>query len=162
MDWPPNREGLSWFLERVWPEVRKRRPEARLKVAGSGEAGWLSAHEGFDWLGRITCVEELYRDAHAVIAPVHFGGGTKIKVVEAFSHGRPVFATLGARLGSGLSGENFALLSDDPAAWISAMVGADKGSLAKRGVAAFHEAEGIFGAEQAGRTFISLLTGKGA
>jgi glycosyltransferase involved in cell wall biosynthesis len=161
MDWPPNREGLEWFLEKVWPRVRAERPGVRLKVAGSGDASWLAEYDGFEWLGKVRSVEDLYGNVHAMIAPVHFGSGTKIKVVEAVSHGRAVFATRGAFQGSGLSKTNLALLSDDPGTWVDRMKAIGTSELALLGEAALQEAKQIFGAESAAEKFESLLSGSG-
>ena len=38
-------------------------------------------------------VQPLYERCHAVIAPLRAGGGSRIKILEAFSYGRPVIAT---------------------------------------------------------------------
>jgi glycosyltransferase involved in cell wall biosynthesis len=161
MDWPPNREGLEWFLEKVWPRVRAERPGVKLKVAGSGDASWLADRNGFEWLGKVRSVEELYSSVHAMIAPVHFGSGTKIKVVESVSHGRAVFATRGAFLGSGLSERNLALLSDDPGTWVDRMKAVGTAELASLGAAALEEAKQIFSSEQAAKKFETLLFSSG-
>ncbi|MBR6441524.1 MAG: glycosyltransferase, partial [Bacteroidales bacterium] len=34
MDWIPNREGVEWLLEKVWPVVHREVPQARLYLAG--------------------------------------------------------------------------------------------------------------------------------
>lgn len=159
MDWPPNRAGLRWFLEKVWPKVRMKRPGARLRVAGSGDGRWLKAYagQGFEWLGRIESVPQFYAGVHAALVPVHFGSGTKIKLVESARYGRAAFATPAALSGSGLSGESLALLSDDPESWIEALAGANVPALAERGRAAFTEASRLFGARTAAERFLSLL-----
>ncbi|MGZ3655468.1 MAG: glycosyltransferase [Bdellovibrionota bacterium] len=164
MDWPPNREGLIWFLEKVWPRVRERRADIKLRIAGSGDARWLDRYRefSFEWLGRINSPRAFYESIHASLAPVHFGSGTKIKLVEAVSNGRTVFATPAALAGSGMSGAALGVLSDSPDAWVEAMTEATLGDLAKKGQLVFDEARGLFGAKTAAETFLSLLGGSGA
>src|SRR5262249_41632801 len=43
--------------------------------------------------GLVPDVAPYYRDADVAIVPVRAGGGTRIKVLEAFSYGCPVVAT---------------------------------------------------------------------
>ena len=38
LDWPPNRDGLSWFLTKVWPKLQVEKPELKLLIAGSGNS----------------------------------------------------------------------------------------------------------------------------
>ena len=45
------------------------------------------------FLGEVPDLHPYYAQAHAVLAPIRAGGGTRIKVLEAFSYGRPVVAT---------------------------------------------------------------------
>ena len=33
---PPNSEGIAWFAERIWPAIRRARPDAILLVVGRG------------------------------------------------------------------------------------------------------------------------------
>ena len=44
-------------------------------------------------VGAVGSVAEAYRSAHAAIVPIRAGGGTRIKVLEAFAYRRPVVAT---------------------------------------------------------------------
>jgi polysaccharide biosynthesis protein PslH len=47
--------------------------------------------------GRVADLRSLYAASHVVLAPLRAGGGTRIKVLEAMAHARPVVATpLGA------------------------------------------------------------------
>ncbi len=92
----PNREGVERFLARAWPRVRAARPEARLLLAGAAPAAdrarW-AAHPGVAAPGFVDDLEAAYRDAALAVAPVWCGGGTNIKVLEAFAHGRACVTT---------------------------------------------------------------------
>lgn len=91
-----NAHGLRWFLRKVWPHVLRRRPHARLVLAGSAPGRlrrFASAQSGIDWLGRVDDPAELYARAAVFLAPVLFGAGTNIKVLEGAAFGRPGVVT---------------------------------------------------------------------
>src|SRR5690606_28854424 len=70
--------------------------EALIRIVGSGAPPGLSEVrrlEGVRLIGRVADVGPEYGDADAVIVPIRGGGGTRIKVLEAFAHGRPVVST---------------------------------------------------------------------
>ncbi|MBN8848691.1 MAG: glycosyltransferase [Sphingomonas sp.] len=89
-----NVEALRWLLDEVWPHVRASLPEARLRVLGkvAGEPG-LNWPDGAERVGFVDDVAAEYRTARVALAPLLFGSGVKIKVVEALGHGVPVVAT---------------------------------------------------------------------
>lgn len=160
LDWPPNREGLAWFLREIWPEVVKQRPEIRLRIAGSGDASWLVNHfpRNFEWLGRIDSIEDFYAGIHAALAPIPFGGGTKIKVVEAARFGRSLLTTHAAMDGSGLSRGAMALVSDHAKDWIETLLALDPSELSGKGQQAFTEASSAFDSTEAAARFLSLFS----
>lgn len=88
----PNRYGIEWFLERVWPRVRAVTASAELLVVGAGSEAYTRP-DGVRGLGFVDRLDEIYARACAAIVPVRFGGGSNIKLVEALSYGVPVVAT---------------------------------------------------------------------
>jgi glycosyltransferase involved in cell wall biosynthesis len=99
MDWPPNRDGLKWFLDEVWPEARAARADLGLTIAGAGQADWLKpylAHPGVTFLGRVPALDPVYREAAACLVPIFYGSGTRVKAIEAGTYAR---ACLGTALG---------------------------------------------------------------
>lgn len=81
MAYAPNRFAADRVRERVWPLVLRRRPDARLRIAGRGTDE------------EVDDVAPVFAAASMVLAPVTEGGGTQLKVVEALAHGRVVVAT---------------------------------------------------------------------
>lgn len=104
LDYPPNEEAV-WFLleEFAWRDHP-------LLIVGRGASDGLRAR--IDREKHITLVADaadlgpIYGEAIGVLVPLFSGGGTKLKTIEAFAHGRPVIATpegergLGARAGT--------------------------------------------------------------
>lgn len=90
----PNLAGLRWLLARVWPEILRELPAARLLIAGSICATLTEAlPAGVEKLGRLSEIATAYAQASVVIAPLLQGSGLKIKILEALSFGRPVVTT---------------------------------------------------------------------
>ena len=103
--YPPNRQAVDWLLD-LWPEVRRRMPEARLTIAGRGATPALEARaaqtEGVALLGFVPDLKRLLRESALVVIPISSGGGTKIKTIEAMAAGVPILATPEAAEGLGL------------------------------------------------------------
>jgi glycosyltransferase involved in cell wall biosynthesis len=93
----PNADAVWQLAAHVLPLLRSRGLAVRLDVAGGGLpaalARDLASRPDVRLLGFVPDLSELYRDTDAVVVPLRAGGGTRIKVLEAFAHGRPVVAT---------------------------------------------------------------------
>ncbi len=94
----PNREGFRWFVEQVWPLIRHRWPEARLRVVGrGGDKLYPDGRDNIDGLGWVADVEPEMATWSLSVVPIFVGGGTRIKIAEALSRRCPIVATpLGA------------------------------------------------------------------
>ena len=92
-----NREGLEHFLAHVWPRVRREVPEARLRVVGTlprddPSARWRAV-PGVEVSGFVEDLRAVYARAAFTIAPLYWGGGPKIKVLESLAWGRTAVVT---------------------------------------------------------------------
>jgi polysaccharide biosynthesis protein PslH len=94
----PNRRGVEWFIRSVWPRIKREAPEARLRLAGlESDRDLPSMGPDIDGLGYLDDLGDEVASWTAMIVPLHIGGGTRIKIVEAFSRRCPVVSTtLGA------------------------------------------------------------------
>ncbi|HEU5396001.1 MAG TPA: glycosyltransferase family 4 protein [Verrucomicrobiae bacterium] len=92
----PNLDGIRWFSRKIWPLILRRSPTTRLRLAGAA-AEELSHIPNVDILGWIADMESEMASWSTAIVPVRTGGGTRVKIAEAFSRRCPVVATtLGA------------------------------------------------------------------
>ena len=99
----PNADGVNWFLENAWPDIKASRSDARLRIVGSRlsdvhKQRW-GAVPGVDVVGFVDSLEEEYRRARLTVCTQFEGGGTKIKVLESLAFGRPVVLTPHAHRG---------------------------------------------------------------
>lgn len=95
---PHNDDGLRWFLRTTWPLLRARMPGAKLRVIGrhaSAEVLALAAkyRDSVTIDGYVPDLGETLRSAAAVVNPLRFGSGIKLKVIEALGRGVPVVST---------------------------------------------------------------------
>jgi len=120
LDWPPNRDGLSWFLTEVWPYVLSARPNSHLTIAGSGGSRWLNTYKtmhNIEILSHLKSVVPTYSKCHLAIVPVRYGSGVRVKTIEAAQFGRPCLSTTIGTMGIPLTHDYSALISDDTDEW---------------------------------------------
>ncbi len=107
--WFPNKEAINWLIKEIFPEIRKKMPEAELLIVGRhfpdwlkrlGESGRIRVDQG------IEDIRVAYEKAAVFLAPLRSGGGTKYKILEAMAMGVPVVTTkVGAEGLGGQEGE---------------------------------------------------------
>ncbi|HVO32957.1 MAG TPA: glycosyltransferase [Elusimicrobiota bacterium] len=161
LDWLPNRKGLVWFLEQVWPAVNRNRPDARLVIAGTGDAGWLEPYRRLPavrWLGRVDQLEPLYRSCALTIAPLFQGSGMRVKIVEAARYARPTISTaLGAEGSTLIPGDSF-YRAESAADWITLLSEVTLDECRDTGWQAFRRVKRTFDAPSIARTFLAAFS----
>jgi hypothetical protein len=121
LDWEPNRDGLKWFLENVWPHVDYSK--VQLTIAGSGDSSWgkeLFNQPNLKVLGFIESVDLLYSSSDFSIIPIMYGSGTRIKVIESVSKNVPLISTAMGIQGSGLEQTDY-IHVESSVEWINAI-----------------------------------------
>jgi len=96
LDFFPSRQGISHFVETIFPLIKKAIPDVELQVVGKGKPDfidYLNGQEGVTAVGRVDDLTKEYRNAHVVIIPIYYGSGTSVKFVEAMLMNRPVVST---------------------------------------------------------------------
>ena len=122
---PPNVDAACWLVERILPRVRARIPDVSLLLVGSNPTDEVKALDGnsVQVLGYVddATLASLYKSSRVVVAPLRFGAGVKLKVLEAMAHGVPVVTT--STGSQGLPGlEDIVPVSDDPEQIADALV----------------------------------------
>lgn len=121
----PNRSGLSWFLEYVWPKVRRSVPQVTLVLVGqnSREVQDLLVHaEGVECSGGVAEAIPWIAQARIAVAPLLAGSGTRLKIVEAWAAGVPVVATSVAAEGLDAVAGCHLLVEDSPEGFARAIL----------------------------------------
>lgn len=95
MDWVPNEEGIRWLLESVWPKVARKRPDARLHLAGNRMPEDLLAADlpGARIKGRVKNAIAYLRERQVMVVPLFSAGGMRVKIIEGMAMGKAVIST---------------------------------------------------------------------
>lgn len=114
----PNREAIHYAVREVLPRLQTLAGgEVVLAVAGAGADAHRAEFTGLDhidWLGTPPDLTGAYAGADVVLVPLHAGGGTRIKILEAFAHRKPVVSTHFGAEGLDVAHDRELLLADDP------------------------------------------------
>lgn len=98
--WYPNRDALMWFVDKVFPLLREKFPEEIIRVAGSGIGKPLHqklAKQDIRVFPDVPDMLPFFQEARLLFVPLRIGGGTRIKILEAWAAGLPIVSTsLGA------------------------------------------------------------------
>jgi polysaccharide biosynthesis protein PslH len=94
---PANEDGVWWFVNHVWPQVKEHYPEVKFYIVGADPGPRIYKAVGHDPKIIVTGqVEDLspYRNrARMLVSPVRLGSGVRTKVLEAMAFGLPVVST---------------------------------------------------------------------
>lgn len=87
-----NIDGINHFIENVFPDLVKNNPSAKLLIAGNicKSQQEIKSHPSITFLGAYDNPETIYSECVAVIIPLQYGTGLKIKTIEALSFGKAV------------------------------------------------------------------------
>ena len=123
LDWRPNQDGLVWFLDEIWPTVKKLEPEARFVVVGRNPPDWLVARCGdVELHASVPEVQPFLAKAAVCVVPLRIGGGSRLKIPEALAMEKAVVSTsVGAE---GLDLDGTVALRDEPGAFAEAVAAA--------------------------------------
>ncbi len=123
-DWFPNRDGMLWFAREILPLVRRERPELPVRWVGrvTEDVRRLAASLGVETTGHVEDVRPFLREAACVIAPLRVGGGTRIKILDAWAIGRPIVSTTIGAEGLSCSDGAELLLRDTPGDFAAALL----------------------------------------
>ena len=102
MDYRPNVEAVTWFVDAILPLVRRRHPDARFAIVGRSPTEAVKAlgsREGVIVTGAVADVRGWLAAAACVVAPLRIARGVQNKVLEAMAMARPVAASAAAAEG---------------------------------------------------------------
>jgi glycosyltransferase involved in cell wall biosynthesis len=91
----PNVDAAAIFARQVYPEVRRAVPDVGCVIAGAAPSPAVRAlaGDGVQVVGDPPDLAPFWSDAGVLICPLRWGGGSRIKILEAAAHGVPVVST---------------------------------------------------------------------
>lgn len=89
MNWYPNVDAVLFLLKEVWPLLKQRVPHLTLDIAGSNPPDSVvvlgRSLDGVTVHGFVDDVRPLIDSATLFVCPIRDGGGTKLKILDAFA-----------------------------------------------------------------------------
>jgi glycosyltransferase involved in cell wall biosynthesis len=94
LSWKSNMDGLNWFVNDVFPILKKSISEITLTIVGGGcENNPFKDIVGIEYLGYVKDISNIYDNYSVFIVPLKEGSGIRIKILEAFNNEIAVVST---------------------------------------------------------------------
>jgi glycosyltransferase involved in cell wall biosynthesis len=125
LNYGPNRDGIVRFCRDTWPIVHAKRPEARLEIVGIDpppDVQALGELPGVVFAGFVPDIRTKLWTATMSIAPLRWGGGTRLKIVESLAAECPVVSTTAGAEGLELEDGTGIRIADRPEEFARAML----------------------------------------
>jgi polysaccharide biosynthesis protein PslH len=121
LEWQPNVQGLLWFLEKVWPDLRRLHPSLELHVAGKNPSEGLRQLKvaGMVFHGEVPDAVVFMESCHFFISPLLAGGGMRLKLVEAMANGKCIVSTPIGAEGIACTNGKEIFLAEHPGEWVA-------------------------------------------
>jgi glycosyltransferase involved in cell wall biosynthesis len=128
LDYRPNQDAVAILLDRIFPAVRARVPDARLILVGRRPppemADRVARADGVELHADVPDVGPHLTGSGILAVPLRIGGGSRLKILEAMAVGLPVISTrVGAEGLDARDGEHLTI-ADEPEAMAAALVAA--------------------------------------
>ena len=99
LHYPPNADGIRWFLNEVFPLIRTRSSSATLTIIGKNPPqDFLDLAAREPHLVKVTgYVPDLVphlEESALMVVPVRAGGGMRVRILEAFAYAMPIVTTM--------------------------------------------------------------------
>ncbi|HMI04154.1 MAG TPA: glycosyltransferase family 4 protein [Pedobacter sp.] len=95
MDWRPNKEGLEWFLDEIWPDIEKLSSELRFYIAGKNMQREFFEYDSENLVveGEVFDAVEFINSKAIMIVPLLSGSGMRVKIIEGMAMSKCIIAT---------------------------------------------------------------------
>lgn len=122
--WQPNRDAMEYFCSEILPILRGRGQNVETVWVGRATDAIKQEYErkhGVRLTGYVDDIRPIVHGAACYIAPLRAGGGTRLKILDAFAMGKAVVSTsVGCEGIDTRDGDNI-LIRDDPEGFATAI-----------------------------------------
>jgi glycosyltransferase involved in cell wall biosynthesis len=120
--YPANHQAMIWFLEEIYPLILQEVPQVELLITGDHANLPLPPSPNLTLTGFVEDIKPYIASAAVSIVPLRFGGGTRLKILEAFALGTPVVSTPKGAEGLDVIHNEHLLIANEPEAFAHAVV----------------------------------------
>lgn len=118
LDWFPNVDAIQYFADSILPHLSRLVPQFTTKVIGRKAPDslktFLQGRAGLEFVGEVPDTRPHLGESGIVIVPLRIGGGSRLKILEAFAMGKAVVSTTVGAEGLGVTHGKDILLADAP------------------------------------------------
>ncbi|MFO7624123.1 MAG: glycosyltransferase family 4 protein [Anaerolineales bacterium] len=126
MYWPPNIDGILWFLSEVLPLIRNERPEVEFDIVGANPPKEIIAFDEVDRRVHVTGYVDdptsYLEQASLMVVPLRAGGGMRVKILNALGQGLPIVSTTLGCEGIAVQAGVHLLVADSPQDFAGAVI----------------------------------------
>jgi polysaccharide biosynthesis protein PslH len=125
LSYSPNVAAVDWLLESIYPKLRQKYPDCQLLLVGHTPTERMQNAAKQDpniiVTGKVPDVRPYLGAASLMAVPLQQGGGTRLKILEAFAAGCPVVSTRKGAEGLNAIANQHLLISDDSESMVAAI-----------------------------------------
>ena len=96
LNWYPNIEAVQFIAHKIWPALMESNPNIHIDIIGANPPDDVKKvgdkYSNFRVHGFVDDIRPYINKAAIYICPINDGGGTKLKILDAFSMGKAVIA----------------------------------------------------------------------
>src|SRR5439155_25459795 len=121
----PSRDAVEFLLQDIWRRIRSIEAAATLHLIGrnaDADRARYAAAPGVSPLGYVADIRPVLAEAGCCVVPIRIGGGTRLKILDAWAMGKAIVSTsIGCEGLDAVDGDNI-LIRDTPAGFAEAVV----------------------------------------
>ena len=96
LEYAPNRTAVTWFYQQVWPQVQNSLRDVRWTIVGAHPElldSTIRRDPNIILAGQVEGAEPYLRTCQLALVPLTIGGGTRFKILEAWTAGKAVVSS---------------------------------------------------------------------
>ncbi len=123
MDWEPNIEGLTWFIEKIWPHIHAHFPFLELNLAGRNmPENFVQLNvPGVNIIGEVEDAHGFMAKHSIMVVPLLSGGGIRVKIIEGMALGKAIVSSTIGAIGIEDHHSKSLKIADSVQEWIQAL-----------------------------------------
>jgi glycosyltransferase involved in cell wall biosynthesis len=123
MDWRPNIDAMTFFLEAIYPSMVAASPDLRLLIVGRNPSNafirMAEQHRGVKVTGSVEDARPLIRRGAVFVVPLRIGGGSRLKILNALAMGKAIVSTSVGAEGLDVRDGEHLLIADTPELFVA-------------------------------------------